>query len=68
MQQKLEIGDTTAVICECGSDVFQDALMLRKASRLLTGADQDALIPVQCFTCAVCKTVVQEYLLPELRK
>ena len=68
MEQQISISDTTAVVCECGSDVFQDALMLRKASRLLTGAAQDALIPVQGFMCAKCQTVVQEYLPPELRK
>tara|TARA_S200002703_G_scaffold159925_1_gene175532 strand:- start:3188 stop:3403 length:216 start_codon:yes stop_codon:yes gene_type:complete len=59
MQGKLNINDTTAIICEspdddCSSDVFVQAFYIRKASKLLTGAPQDKIIPIPIFKCAKC--------------
>ena len=59
----LSLDKTQEVICDkCGHNVFQEGLMLRKASKFLTGTQKDALIPLPIFSCAVCHHVNSEFL------
>jgi uncharacterized Zn finger protein len=70
MEQQLNISldKTTGMSCdECGNEVFQEGVMLRKASRFLTGTAQDAMIPIQVFTCSKCGHVNEEFLPMQLR-
>jgi DNA-directed RNA polymerase subunit RPC12/RpoP len=69
--QKLNItiDKTIEVVCEeCGSNVFSEVIMLRKASKFLTGTAQDALIPIPVFACAKCKHINSDMLSPDLKK
>jgi uncharacterized Zn finger protein len=64
MEQQLNISldKTTATSCdECGNEVFQEGVLLRKASRFLTGTSQDALIPIPVFACMKCGHVNKEF-------
>ena len=66
---QMSLADTTAVQCSlCGGEVFEQGVMLRKVSALLTGNGQEGLIPVPVFLCSKCGTVVQELLPIELQK
>jgi uncharacterized Zn finger protein len=70
-QMNLNIGldKTSPVSChKCGSQVFQEGVLLRKASRLLTGTAQDALIPIQVFACMHCGNVNEEFLPLQMRQ
>lgn len=70
-QMNLNIGldKTSPVSCDkCGSQVFQEGVLLRKASRLLTGTAQDALIPIQVFACMSCGSVNEEFLPIQMRQ
>lgn len=70
-QMNLNIGldKTSPVSCDkCGSQVFQEGVLLRKASRLLTGTAQDALIPIQVFACMSCDSVNEEFLPIQMRQ
>ena len=70
-QQQLNIGldKTTATSCDEGSnEVFQEGVLLRKASRFLTGTAQDAIIPIPVFTCSKCGHVNEEFLPKNLPK
>ena len=59
----IDLTKTQEVFCDkCGGVVFQEGLMLRKASKFLTGTTQDALIPLPVFSCASCGHVNQEFL------
>ena len=54
--------DTTAVKCEkCENDTFTEAVFLRKASKLLTGASQDSIIPIPTFRCSACGHINKEF-------
>ena len=54
--------DTTAVKCEkCENDTFTEAVFLRKASKLLTGASQDSIIPIPTFQCSACGHINKEF-------
>ena len=61
----ISLDKTQEITCdECGHQVFQEGLMLRKASKFLTGTAQDALIPLPVFNCSKCG-YINEGFLPE---
>ena len=68
MNLNITLDKTAAVSCDsCDHEVFQEGVMLRKASRFITGTAQDALIPIQVFTCSKCGNVNEEFLPSQLR-
>ena len=53
----IDIKQTTELSCEnedCGCIYFNETYMIRKASKLLTGAAQDTIIPIPVMRCAEC--------------
>lgn len=59
----ISLDKTVEITCDkCEGKVFQEGLMLRKASKFLTGTAQDALIPLPVFSCAACGHVNEEFL------
>lgn len=65
---QLSLADTTPVKCEaCGGEVFEQALMLRKVSPILTGNGQPGIVTVPVFICSKCGHVNQEFLPRELQ-
>jgi hypothetical protein len=48
--------------------VFIEGVMLRKASRFITGTAQDAVIPIPVFSCSACGHVNEEFIPSQLRK
>jgi uncharacterized Zn finger protein len=68
MGRNVTIEDTSEVLCDkCKTNVFSEAVLLRKVSALLTGAAKDAYIPVPVFQCQNCGSVNQEFIPAELR-
>jgi len=70
MQQNtnVDINQTTGVTCDqCGHGFFEQQLVLRKASGLLTGTGQPAYIPIPVFACSECGYVNGEFLPKELK-
>lgn len=60
--------DTEAVKCEkCGGEIFQQGLMLRKVSALLTGTGKPGIIPVPVFICEKCGHVNSEFIPEEFK-
>lgn len=63
------LSQTTSVKCEkCGNEVFYPAYMLRRVSRLLIGAQEDGIIPINTFACASCGHTNAEFIPPQLRE
>jgi len=59
----IDLTKTQEIVCDkCEGKVFQEGLMLRKASKFLTGTMQDALIPLPVFSCSACGHVNEEFL------
>ncbi len=68
INMNITLDKTSGVTCdECKGEVFTDGVMLRKASRFITGTAQDALIPIQVFSCVKCGHVNEEFLPSQLR-
>lgn len=69
VQLKVSLDKTTPVTCDtCGSQAFQEALMLRKVSKFLTGDAQDGVLPIATFVCAKCGGVNKEFYPKDLTK
>ena len=67
--RKPTLDETVPVKCEkCGCEVFTPSYLLRKVSRLLVGAKEDAIIPIDTFSCVKCGHVNKEFLPVELQK
>jgi hypothetical protein len=51
MQEKMnvDIKQSTPIKSEEGNQVFQEAVILRKMSKFLTGTSEDAVIPIPVF-------------------
>ena len=65
-QMKVDLSQTTAVICEaCGHDIFIPAFKMRKMSALLSPTGQPTMIPMQVFACAKCGHINEEFQLKE---
>jgi uncharacterized Zn finger protein len=69
MNLNITLDKTTGMACdECSNEVFQEGVMLRKASRFITGTAQDAMIPIPVFACSKCGHVNEELIPMQLRK
>jgi len=67
MQVKIPLDKTIGITCEkCGSIAFQEALILRKVSKFLTGDAQDGVMPISTFVCAKCGHINKEFYPKEL--
>ena len=70
MQQNInvDIKQTQSVTCEeCGGVYFDQALIIRKASGLLTGQSKPSYIPIPIFKCVECGHVNAEFLPKEIQ-
>jgi len=68
MQMNVDIKQTTPIKSEEGNQVFQEAVILRKASKFLVGTSEDALIPIAVFIDVKTNKIVTELLPKELRE
>ena len=51
----INYSQTEAIKCEeCGGQVFQPALLLRKVSALVAPTGKETIAPVQVFSCIAC--------------
>lgn len=71
MQQQnlnVDINQTTGVTCdECGGVYFDQSLILRKVSGLISGTGKPSYIPIPVFACKKCGTVNEEFLPKEVK-
>lgn len=68
IQMNISLDKTTGITCnKCDNNIFIEGMLLRKASRFITGTAQDAMIPIPVFTCSKCGHVNEEFLPMQLR-
>ena len=57
-QSQIDINDTETMVCDdCGNAVFIPAFFLRRLSALMSPTGQEALIPMQVYSCGNCGKV-----------
>jgi hypothetical protein len=67
MKMNVDIQQTTPIKSEEGNQVFQEAVILRKASKFLVGTSEDAVIPIPVFIDVKTNKILIELLPKELR-
>lgn len=69
MQEKMnvDIKQSTPIKSEEGNQVFQEAVILRKMSKFLTGTSEDAVIPIPVFIDTKTGKILIELMPKELR-
>lgn len=64
---QVQLAETEPIFCEkCGGSTFQEALMMRRVSPLLTGTGQPGIVPIPVFMCTECGHVNKDFLPKEL--
>ena len=67
-QQQVTLKDTSGIECSgCQSSIFQNGVILRRVSAILTGTGKDAIVPVQVPYCIQCKKPLEDLLPDELK-
>ena len=65
---QIDISKTDTIVCEnCGNASFIQAFFLKKISRLVSPTGQEAIIPVQVYSCGNCGHI-NKSLNPTLEK
>jgi hypothetical protein len=67
-QMNIDFTQTTSVEGFDGGKLFGQAVLIRKISKFLVGADEDALIPIPVFYDLESKKILVDSLPPELRE
>lgn len=66
-EMNIDFTTTTAVEGFDGGQLFGQAFILRKISKFVIGANEDALIPIPVFYDLESKKIIKDSLPPELR-
>jgi len=66
-QLQVDITQSTPIKSEDGGQVFQEATILRKISKFLTGTSEDAVVPIPVFVDIKTNKILLEMLPKELR-
>ena len=62
VQQTIDMSQTTSIKCEkCENSTFKQTLLIKKLSALVSPSGQDAIIPMQVFSCDKCGHVNKEF-------
>ena len=66
-EMNIDFSTTTAVEGFDGGQLFGQAFILRKVSKFVIGASEDALIPIPVFYDLESRKIIKDSLPPELR-
>jgi hypothetical protein len=67
-QLNIDFKQTTSVEGFNGGKLFGQAVIIRKISKFLVGAEEDALIPIPVFYDLESKKILADSLPPEIRE
>ena len=67
-QPNIDLKNTTSIETESGKKIWQQGALLRKVSKFVVGAEEDAVMPIPVFYCPDTKKLVGLTLPPEIRE
>ena len=67
-QLNLDLSKTTAVDTPSGGKIWQQGMIIRKVSKFVVGAQEDALVPIPVFYDPETGKVLEDTLPKELRE
>jgi hypothetical protein len=63
-QPKIDIKKQPTVSCEkCGSTFFREVVLMKKISKLLTGSNEDSIVPFPTYRCDDCDHINDDFKL-----
>ena len=66
-QTEIDFSKTNEIKCEvCMNDTFEQTLLLRKLSALVSPTNQETIVPMAVFACQKCGHVNSEFRQSEL--
>jgi hypothetical protein len=68
MNLNIDLKNTTVVETKEGNVVFQQGVILRRVSKFVVGADEDAVIPIPVFYDPISGKLLKDTVPAELRK
>lgn len=67
-QPQIELGQTKPVVCtKCGGKIFNQGIVLREVSSLLTGNGKPGLVPIPVFYCEKCGEILPMSIPEEIK-
>lgn len=67
-QPQIELSQTKPVVCtKCGGKIFNQGIVLREVSSLLTGNGKPGLVPIPVFYCEKCGEVLSMSVPEEIK-
>jgi len=64
IRPKIDLRQQPTIICEdCGGKYFKEVTMLKKVPKLLTGSNEDSLVPFPTYACEKCGHINEEFVL-----
>ena len=67
-QPQIDLSNTQAIKTEEGSSIFQQAVILRKVSKFVTGTNEDAMMPIPVFYDPTSGKILTDSVPKELRE
>jgi hypothetical protein len=67
-QLNLDLSKTTAVDTPSGGKIWQQGMIIRKVSKFVVGAQEDALVPIPVFYDPETGNILEDTLPKELRE
>jgi uncharacterized Zn finger protein len=64
LKPRIDLRQQPTVVCErCGNTFFKEVVILKKVSKILTGASEDTLVPFPTYKCDECGHVNEDFKL-----
>jgi DNA-directed RNA polymerase subunit RPC12/RpoP len=64
IRPKIDLREQPTIKCElCGSVFFKEVTILKRVSKLLTGSQEDTIVPFPTYMCETCHNVNDEFKL-----
>jgi hypothetical protein len=67
-QPQLDLSKTTSIETPSGSKIWSQGVILRKVSKFVVGADEDAVMPIPIFYDPISGKILKDTIPAELRK
>ena len=64
LKPRIDLKQQPTITCDdCGSKYFKEVVLLKKVPKLLTGSQEDTIVPFPTYMCNSCGFVNEDFIL-----
>jgi len=64
LKPRIDLTQQPTITCDdCGSKYFKEVVLLKKVPKLLTGSQEDTIVPFPTYMCNSCGFVNEDFIL-----